>query len=152
MQQFDKLKKGDLLAITHYVKAVDVVKANKFNPNDKVSVKDIDTGMDFDVIGAPLINRLASADEVNSTKKITKTAIAEKLTESYNKPISVCFTKVDGSERVMRGRYVSHEVLMGRSQIEDLDLDGDITKRLRQVDHRTIKWLIVDGVKYEVKK
>lgn len=150
MQQFDKLKKNDLLAITHYVKAVNVVKANKQNPNDKVSVKDIDTGMDFDVIGAPLINKLASADEVNSTKKVTKTAIAEKLTESYNKPLTVCFEKADGSERILRGRYISHEVLMGRSQLEDLDVED--AHKLRLVDHRTIRYLIVDGVRYEVKK
>jgi len=33
--------------------------------------------------------------------------------------------------------------------VEDLEVKG--VNRLRQVDHRTIKYLIVDGVKYMVK-
>ena len=40
--------------------------------------------------------------------------------------------------------------LLGRSLCEDLDLPEG-RNRLREVDHRTIKYLIVDGVKYVVK-
>jgi len=39
---------------------------------------------------------------------------------------------------------------LGRSMVEDLE-SSDKKNRMRQVDHRTIKWLIVDGVKYVVK-
>ena len=58
--------------------------------------------------------------------------------------------KQDGTERTLRGKLVKPEPLLGRSMVEDLDSD-DKKNRLRQVDHRTINWLVVDGVKYTVK-
>ena len=50
----------------------------------------------------------------------------------------------------MRGRLITPEPLLGRSMVEDLDL-AVTEHRQRLVDHRTIKFLIIEGVKYIVK-
>lgn len=68
-------------------------------------------------------------------------------------------TKVEramlGEDRVMRARLLSVEPKLGRSQVVDLDIDkqikGDWDSRNRLVDHRTIKSLIVNRVKFTVK-
>ena len=75
--------------------------------------------------------------------------MAELLINARNIPFTVCFEKQNGEERVLRGRLISHEALLGRSSVEDLDLPaGD---RTRLVDHRTLKFLILNGVKYVLK-
>jgi hypothetical protein len=53
------------------------------------------------------------------------TRIAEILITSPNRPLTVCFTKKDGTERVLRGRWIAQEALMGRSFVEDLDIAKD---------------------------
>jgi len=74
---------------------------------------------------------------------------AEILVNAYHRPLTVCFVKNDGTERTLRGRLVKPEPLLGRSTVEDLDVTNG--NRLRLVDHRTIKWIVVDGTKYTVK-
>jgi hypothetical protein len=71
------------------------------------------------------------------------------LTNAGYKPFTVRFKKKGGEWRTLRGRFVAHEMLLGRSRVEDLD-EPETKKRLKQVDHRTIEWLILDNVKYTV--
>jgi hypothetical protein len=142
------VKDGDLMAITYYVK-VETVRRN----GEQLSVLDVvgDTG-GIDVNGKSLIANALSADQFAETIKVTKTQCAQLLIESTNRPFTVTFEKQDGTERKLRGRLISHEALLGRSMVEDLDIDRNDKKgRTRLVDHRTLKSLIVDGVKYEVK-
>jgi len=110
-------------------------------------------GMDgtggFSVTGAQLIENAYSADQFHEEVKVTKTKAAEILISAYNRPFTVCFDKQDGTERKLRGRLVEPEPLLGRSHVEDLDIKTG--HKLRLVDHRTIKWLILEGVKYVVK-
>lgn len=116
----------------------------------RLTVESLDGGIgEFQVQGEVLIASAGSADQVHETVPSTMTEIAERLISSHRRPLTVCFEKADGSERVLRGRLVDHEALLGRSRVEDLEQPaGD---RLRLVDHRTLKWLVVDGVKYELK-
>ncbi len=139
----NKIKNGDLVAFTYYGKVVG-------HSAGELSVYDVDNKREFLVRGTDLIEGSLSADQFSSTKKVNKTKAAEVLIEAKNRPLTVMFTKVNGEDRKLRGRLVNAEPLLGRSMVQDLD----ITKGnpLRQVDHRTIKWLIVDDVKYEVKK
>lgn len=146
MADIKKIIKDDLLSITHYVK----VSSISTSP-PSLRVEDIDSGLNFSVIGESIISRMSSASEFNNIEKLTKTALAQKLITAYGKPFTVCFTKQDGSERVLRGRLIEPEPLLGRSKVEDLDIDAS-EHRMRLVDHRELKWLIIDGVKYEVKK
>lgn len=143
MLELKALKPGHLIANVEYVSVL------KVRP-DAISVKNLDTGIEFEISGKDLIESAISADQFNSTEKITKTELAQKLTEAYNRPFTVVFDKSDGQERVLRGRLLSSEPLMGRSHVEDLDVHDQ--NKLRLVDHRTLKSLIVDNVKYTLKK
>lgn len=139
------IKVDDLLAIVHYVKVKTVHK-----DGEELMVEDVDlTGKIIRVQGNDLISKSLSADQFAEETKISKMQAAEILIESYNKPFTVNFVKADGSERTLRGRLIRPEPLLGRSMVEDLDEVG--SNKMRQVDHRTINWLIVDGVKYVVK-
>ena len=139
-----KVNTDDLMAFVYYVKVTKNVNTNE------LLVADLDNNDNLiSVKGKELIQRAFSADQYAEEMKITKTQAAELLVNSPNRPFTVSFQKTDGSERVIRGRLVRPEPLLGRSMVEDLDKSG--TDRLRQVDHRTINFLIVDGTKYIVK-
>jgi hypothetical protein len=141
-----KVKTGDLMAFVYYGQIRSI---SSQAGQAHLIVSDIDTGMEFNVIGSDLVQKSFSADQYKSEEKVTMTEMAEKLVESYNVPLTVVFTKANGEERTLRGRLVKPEPLLGRSKVEDLDLkDGN---RFRLVDHRTMKELIVCGVKYTLK-
>lgn len=140
-----KIQKGDVMAFFYYVKVKEVN-----TPCEELIVTALDgTHSDIKITGKDLIEASYSADQVLEEQKVTKTQAAEILTHSSNKPFTVSFLKQDGSERVLKGRLIKSEPLLGRSMVEDLEEIG--VNRLRQVDHRTINWLIVDCVKYVVK-
>lgn len=138
------VKAGDLIAVIHYAK---VQSAN--NGGSELFVEDVDSpGKIIRIQGKELVARTLSADSFFEESDVTKTEAAQLLVESYNRPFTVNFIKADGSERTLRGRLIHPEPLMGRSMVEDLDALAP--KNIRQVDHRTINWLIVNGVKYVV--
>lgn len=138
-----KVKVGDIMAFTYYGKVNRKVL-------DLLEVTNIDTNTDFHVRGNELISLSKSADQYNTEQEVTKMRAAEILVNSYNVPMTVSFTKANGENRVMRCRLVQPEHLLGRSHVEDLDLPSE-TSRLRQIDHRTIEYLIVNNIKYTVK-
>lgn len=140
--KLSEVKKGHLMASINYV----IVESKS---GTQLATKDVDSGESLYIRGVSLIEECLSADQFHSEEKVTKTRAAEILTSSYNRPFTVCFDKADGEERTLRGRLVHPEPLLGRSMVEDLDLEGK--NRARLVDHRTLKWLIVEGVKYIVK-
>lgn len=140
-----KINKDDIMAVVYYVKVGDVRSGGS-----EIAVKDLDHDTDFFVKGHDLIARCLSADQHQEETQVSKTEAAEILVSAYNRPFTVCFEKTDGTERVLRGRLVRPEPLLGRSMVEDLDEVK--SERIRQVDHRTIHWLIIEGVKYVVKK
>lgn len=138
-----EVKKNDLMAFVYYTTVRKV-------QGENVDVHNVDDDVNFSVQGAKLIERGFSADQFAEEVKVSKTRAAEILISSHNRPFTVCFEKQDGDDRTLRGRLVHPEPLLGRSMVEDLDLSAS-EHRLRQVDHRTIKYLIVEGVKYVVK-
>lgn len=140
-----KVANGHLMAFLYYA-TVDQVAPGGIS----VQVTGLDNNQGkFGVHGVELIRNAFSADQFEEEEEVTKTRAAELLISSYNRPFTVCFDRQDGKERVLRGRLVSAEPLLGRSHVEDLDEPEG--KRMRLVDHRTIKFLITDGVKYVVK-
>ena len=143
--QSSKVNVGDLMAFIYYTQVDDVRKGG-----DELTVTDVDRQDSFRVQGKPLVESSYSADQFHTTKRATKTKVAETLVGAFNRPFSVCFEKTDGTERTLRGRLIKPEPLLGRSMVEDLDIVSG--HRMRQVDHRTIRWLIVDGIKYTVRK
>jgi len=147
-----KVKKDHLMAFVYWAKvtSTNINYASLFNPSPRLDVQNVDNGEKFSVHGNTLIEESYSADVYADTVTVSKTKAAEMLVSAYNKPFTVAFEKLDGELRVLRGRLVQPEPLLGRSMVEDLDL-AEGSYRLRQVDHRTIQSLIVDNVKYLVK-
>lgn len=142
----DKVKNGDLLALIQYVKVTDVQ-----NNGEKLRVLNLDDGVaELAIEGKELIENGFSADQYSQEIIVSKSEAAQILLTSANVPLTVCFDKLDGSERTIRGRFVYPETVMGRSMVEDLDI-ADKNNRLRSIDHRTIHWIIVQGCKYTVK-
>jgi hypothetical protein len=139
-----KVKRGDLMAFTYFGFVQDTSNVGQ----TELIVEGLN-GDTFRVSGDSLIENAASADQYLKTKKVNKTEAAEILVASHNRPFTVCFTKADGNKRVLKGRLLRHEPLMGRSYVEDLEIKSG--HPLRQVDHRNIVYLIVDGIKYTVK-
>lgn len=136
--------KGDLVAIVRYAHVTNVAQ------NGDVEVKDVDDKSEFSIRGKPIVESLKSAALTEKEEKVTLTEAATLVSTSFNTPMTVCFDKQEGGERVLVGRLMSTEPLLGRSYFEDLEiLDGH---RLRQVDHRTIKWAILNKTKYVVGK
>ena len=52
-----------------------------------------------------------------------------------------------GQEHTLFARLSKAEGKLGRSLVVDLPTQG-----YRQVDHRSIKWIVIDNVKYTLKK
>lgn len=147
MKTSKTIKPGHYVSMTRFL---EVTETKTIERNQKmVSVVDVLDDTSFEIRGTDLVDQLSSANEFEKTEKVSKTDLAKKLTESYNVVFSVCFDKADGTERVLRGRLMSPEPLLGRSHCEDLEIKEG--HKLRLVDHRTLKWMIVDGVKYTVK-
>lgn len=139
------VKKGDMMTLLYFVK-VENVQDN----GEHLVVKDVDQDQgSVHVNGRTLVENSFSADRYDEVKELNQTEVLKILIISYNRPFTVVFDKDNGEERTLRGRLISHDDLRGRSTVEDLDKPAG--KRIRQVDHRTVKSLIVDGVKYEVK-
>jgi hypothetical protein len=147
----DKVKAGDLHRFTYYAK---VTRNENRGSEHQLQVEDVDRGnAKFGVNGNELIVHSQSADQVHEEVKWPLTKVAQLLTElDYVQVFTACFNKQGGEERVIHARLLpSPETSLGRSMCEDLDLPGPTEKRIRQIDRRTLKWLILDGVRYTVK-
>ena len=144
MTSVAKIQKDSVLALTYFVKALSSVKDNK------LAVEDLDRKNPFLIEGEAILKTCTSADQFNKTEKKTKTELAELFVNVGNLPFTVQFLTQKSEKRTLRGRYLSHEKLLGRSKVDDLDVTKGI--RMRLVDHRNLQSLVVDGVKYILKK
>lgn len=75
----------------------------------------------------------------------------------YKKNVDTIIKSViSGEERIMVGRHFGELNEFGRVQFVDMEIGRDMEKtydtRLRQVDPRTINFLILRGTKYSIKK
>lgn len=142
----DQVQPGHLMAFIYYAK-VESVHAG----GERLQVVGLTKGAPprFGVDGKDLVTGALSADQFHETIQVSMTEAANILVESPNTPLTVCFIKKDGTDRILRGRFLAEEPRLGYSWCEDLEKpEGD---RVREVNHREIKWLIVRGVRYEVK-
>jgi len=91
----------------------------------------------------------AKIDEIlNATLANTANLLSELIENPLTKWIP-------GHLRVMKGRHYGHVDELGRIHFIDMELTRDTSKdydtRSRQVDPRTIQWLIINKVKYTLK-
>lgn len=141
--KFKNVKPGEVLSTTKYVT---VVKREA----DYLKVRDTD-GTEFTIHGPEFIEKsVQSGMQYTTEEEVTKTELAEKLLSAGDTVFTVDFIKADGKPRVLTGRLLDTENHMGRSNVIDLMINtGSPT---RQVDHRTLKSLILRDVKYTIKK
>jgi len=135
------MKKGDAVQLIYNCVITDITPGS-------IKVHDNEKDMDFFITGDKLISTLGKANEFSTTQRVSKTEIVEKLLTSHGKILSVEFEKQNGANRILRGYLAKAEPLLGRSYCVDIDVTD--SNKLRLVDHRTIVWLICDGVKYYV--
>jgi hypothetical protein len=137
----DKVAVGDIVCIYSYAKVKEVG-----SRAESLTVEDLIQGGEFTIDGRDMIAGVASADYFADTVRVSKTQMARILITTAGKPLTVDFVKKDGQERRLRGYFVSHEEMFGRSLCLDLDEKKD--DNLRLVDHRTLVSLIVGGVRF----
>jgi hypothetical protein len=141
-----KVASNNIMMIVHYVK-VDSINAD----GTEMNVAPIATpDKIITVIGKELIAQAHSADYFAEEVKAPLTDIAKLLINAGIAPFTVSFTKADGEPRILRGTLIRAEDVLGRSYVNDLDIPAN-ANQVRLVDHRTISFLIIGGVKYVVK-
>jgi len=140
-----KVKKNDLMFFI-YPGFVENIQ----DGGNRLQIKGIDVVNGFTVDGKPLVVNAFSADQFTEEKKVNQTECIDRLMVSFNRPFTVCWDTKDTENRELRGKLISSDPKRGYSMVEDMDIDGPSYKRLRQVDHRTLHWLIVDGTKFVV--
>lgn len=137
-----KIKSQDIISLTKYA-------AVKSLFGNVLKAVDLHDGKEFEIHGKDLQEACMSADFFDDTQNVTKTELAEILVKSYGKPFTVVYDTTTKKDRKLRGRLLSSESILGRSTVEDLDKpDGD---RIRLVDHRTLKSIVVDNIKFTLK-
>ena len=91
----------------------------------------------------------AKIEEIQSASLANASKLLEDLIEN---PISKV---IPGELRIIKGRHEGHQNDLGRLHFVDMNLEKtakDRDDRERQVDPRTIQYVIVRGVKYSLKK
>ena len=139
----EKIKEKDVISLTKYARVKSVF-------GTTVRAVDLHDGKDFEIHGKDLQDTCMSADFFYDTEKSSRTKLVEVLIGSWGRPFTAVFDKADKKERTVRGRLLStNENQFGRSTVEDLDKpDGE---RIILVDHRTLKSIVVDNVKFTLK-
>lgn len=149
--QFEGVKVGHILALTFLVKVDDI------DPKEDilhVSGLNAASPARFDIKGKSLVAASNSADQYTEEVTVTSTRASDILINAGNKMFTVYFIKNDGEPRKLRGRFIAADT-RGYSNVEDLDVpttNRTPEERWRKVDNRTIEWIIIGGVKYNVKK
>lgn len=134
---------SEIVAFTKYAKVLE-------DDGDTILAMDLDSEKKFKIKGNSIRSSFKSSDSFTNSYNMSRTDIVQKLINAGDTPFTVVFVKKDGKTRTLRGRLCKgSETIDGRSQVEDLDKKQ--SDRIRQVDHRTIKSLIIDGARYIAK-
>ena len=90
----------------------------------------------------------AKIEKVKNSKKGVTEASKALVSELLDNPI---LPYVEGEERVLRGYKIQFDSRDGKYQCVDMDIERTEKEAgIRPVNINTIKWLIYDGIKYEV--
>lgn len=145
-----KLAEGDIISKIIYAKVTKLdIKFTGFHAAQLVAeCTDLDDGTQFWMEGEELIGTCLSTDVYESTIKLPLTELATTFTKVGTRPFTVGFIKQDGTERLLRGRMVRPDNVLGQSLVQDLDIQSIGQNPLRTVDHRSIKFLIVSNTFY----
>lgn len=117
--------------------------------SDSILVED-HNGQKFKVMGRDLIEKtMSSANQYSRQETVSRTQAVEILTSARDTVFTVRFEKQDGSLRDLTGHLLSTENAFGRSNVVDLEVTTGNNQR--QVDHRTLHFIVINNIKYNVK-
>ncbi len=102
---------------------------------------------------------------VNFNKQVKETDIIKEIQDAHDNSTPKEFTakmkaaikrSMAGEERTMVGRHFGSQDEFGRVQFVDMGIDRDFSKdydtRQRLMDTRTLNWMVVNDIKYTIKK
>lgn len=142
--KFANIKEGEFLSVTEYYKVVSKRKDSVLVVNQH--------GQEIEITGLDLIESFNSAGQYVETKVVGKHEMISALHDAKDTVFTVNFVKANGEERTLIGHLKSIEAHLGRTNVVDLEVPvGDKTLGLRQIDNRTINWLVLDNIKYVTK-
>lgn len=173
---FSQLQVGEYLSETQYYKIIALDKDSIEVENERGLTFNIDSeiveeGMwsasqyktEKQITRTEICEHLAKAGNniftINFDKQVKVKDSSEKIqqllanADNYKTKKSINeFTKdlLTGENRTLVGYLINCEPMTGRSTVIDLEISSD-RHRLRQVDHRSIQWMILKNVKYIVK-
>lgn len=167
------LKVGDRLSRVSYMKILGK-RGNSFSVENE-------EGMQWTIAGSILQNEAFSATQYTDEREVSRTEMVEALESAGDSVFTVVFDKktsqksivaalseldelpnkktqlnklakamMAGEERRLTGYLASTEPKMGRSTVVDLEI-ATTKHRLRLVDHRTVKELVLRNVRYTLK-
>jgi hypothetical protein len=143
-----KIKEGEMLSFTNYYKVLE-------HNDDQLKVVDLRSKDTVFITGETLIELLQSNDYYEKTVVVTKAQMVETLLSAGQSVFTVGFKKADGSDRVIIGCSPKAETHLGRTQVVDLEVidkdPNDKTKGIRLIDNRTIEFLVLNKVRYNLK-
>ena len=152
---FSELKVGDILSETQYYKVVEIVEKSNGLKTEKLVKVVNDRGFSFYIGEAVVEEGIYTANQYSKEVQITRTELIQKFAHVGDTVFTVSFNKASGDERILIGYLVQVETGFGRSTVIDLQASKGSNPnhdgRLRQVDHRTLNWLIHKNVKHTVK-
>ena len=177
----DNLKVGDYLSETQYYKVVKInpktvtivnERGVQHNFDKDLIAEGMHSASEYDTeksLNRTEINEILqqagnSIFTVNFHKQVKEQEIKEKLLNAIrdeqgnlldaqdieNKLTEISRELTKGEERTMIGYLLELNTLMGRSLVIDMEISPE-QNRIRQIDHRTINWLILKNTKYIVK-
>lgn len=138
-----KVQPNEILNLNHFYKVLEhkvthagpvVVVQSTSDPSQVVEVSE-----------SLIDQQFYSSDYYAEEVEIPLTEAEKILLGAGENIFSVGFTKLDNSERTLRG-YLTGSISLGRAQVIDAELN-----QVRQVDLRTLNFLIYKGVRYVVK-
>lgn len=139
----NKLNSSSLVTSTEKISRTEIVEKFKAHPKTAMTVN-----FNLKVKAEDVVKEL-TALYPNKGKIVSKTDYDAQIKASVKDAL-------EGKERTMVGRHYGSFDEFGRVSFIDMEIKKEDGKaydtRTRQVDPRTINWLIVDGVKYVAKK
>lgn len=144
-----QVETGDVMLFQFYVK-VNSVETRKVNNEEETVLKvtNLDNGDKLTMSGNTVIKKALSANYYEeSCLGISRTDMIKIIKKSVGHPMQVQFTKKDGSPRNMICKFL-YTTDTGYAFVDEFT-DKEIQHR--QVDLRTIEWVIINGIYYKIR-
>lgn len=140
----ERFKKGEYVSVQNYYLIFrELENGRKFELQPKKGAK-------FLIDKEILEDEGKSAGWFITEKLVTMTELADYFCSKIGTDIfTVCFTKQDNTKRILIGHRIETIPNLGYSMVEDHEVTSG--SPLREVNHRTILWLIHNGVKLSLK-